>query len=405
MSIYLNEKNPGKHPPFDDASPDIVEYVRYLEVIAGKSANTAFSYYCDLRGFSRFMKRRRGLVPADAEMKEIDPKGLDTAFWAEVTKEDIYEYLYFLNRECGNKKSSTARRLASLHGFYDYLVNQVNKLSADPTAAIHPPKQDEVLPKYLTAEQSIDLLESTQSQSDFPERDYCMVVLFLNCGMRLAELVGMDLEDIDLENRQIRLFGKGHKERMVYLNDACMEALQLYLRKRNTMEGLSPKEKAVFITRRRKERISNRRVEQLVTGAMKAAGLKGFSTHKLRHTAATLMYQTGNVDILTLKQLLGHSSVSTTQIYTHLQEFQVRAAIEENPLGSVSRKKASLDTTYAETGERGDAISPEEENNDAAQPMEAFTGAAQEGIRSGISEMTSPNPTEPVQKNPCNDKN
>ena len=158
----------------------------------------------------------------------------------------------------------------------------------------------------------MDLLESTQTQSDFPERDYCMTVLFLNCGMRLAELVGMDLDDIDLEQRQIRLFGKGHKERMVYLNDACIEALQLYLNKRNTMEGLSPKERAVFITRRRKERISNRRVEQLITGAMKAAGLKGFSTHKLRHTAATLMYQTGNVDILTLKQLLGHSSVGTT---------------------------------------------------------------------------------------------
>ena len=103
MSIYLDEKNPGKHKPFDDASQDIVEYVRYLEVIAGKSANTAFSYYCDLRGFSRFMKRRRGLVPDDSEMKDIDPKGLDTAFWATVTKEDIYEYLYFLNRECGNK--------------------------------------------------------------------------------------------------------------------------------------------------------------------------------------------------------------------------------------------------------------------------------------------------------------
>ena len=136
MSIYLDEKNPSKHKPFDDASPDIVEYVRYLEVIAGKSANTAFSYYCDLRGFSRFMKRRKGLVPEDAEMKEIDPKGLDTAFWGSVTKEDIYEYLYFLNRECGNKKSSTARRLASLHGFYDYLVNQVNRLSQDPTASI-----------------------------------------------------------------------------------------------------------------------------------------------------------------------------------------------------------------------------------------------------------------------------
>ena len=384
MSIYLDEKNPGKHKPFEDAAPDIVEYVRYLEVIAGKSPNTAFSYYCDLRGFSRFMKRRRGLVPEDAELKDIDPKGLDTAFWGSVTKEDIYEYLYFLNRECGNKKSSTARRLASLHGFYDYLVNQVNKLTEDPTAAIKPPKQDKVLPKYLTAEQSMELLESTQTQSDFPERDYCMVVLFLNCGMRLSELVGMDLGDIDLEQRQIRLFGKGHKERMVYLNDACVDALQRYLSKRNTLEGLQPKEKAVFVTRRRKERISNRRVEQLVTGAMKAAGLKGFSTHKLRHTAATLMYQTGNVDILTLKHLLGHSSVGTTQIYTHLQEFQVRAAIEENPLGKVERKKTSLDTTE-KAGETPQETTEERSNSEesSAEPggtMPALEGAAKSGF-------------------------
>ena len=309
-----------------------------------------------------------------------------------------------MNRECGNKKSSTARRLASLHGFYDYLVNQVNRLSQDPTASIKPPKQDKVLPKYLTAEQSRELLESTQYQSDFPERDYCMVVLFLNCGMRLSELVGMDLGDIDLEQRQIRLFGKGHKERMVYLNDACIEALQLYLKKRNTMEGLDPKEKAVFVTRRRKDRISNRRVEQLVTSAMKAAGLKGFSTHKLRHTAATLMYQTGNVDILTLKQLLGHSSVGTTQIYTHLQEFQVRAAIEQNPLGEV--KKASLDTMEQEAGETsGENAVPSTKMNDSASkseetalagPMEAFEGAANDGFRADVSAMKEPE--EPVQE-------
>ena len=402
MSIYLDEKNPGKHKPFEDASPDIVEYVRYLEVIAGKSANTAFNYYCDLRNFSKFMKRRRGLVPDDAEMKDIDPKGLETAFWGSVSKEDIYEYLYFLSRECGNKKSSTARRLASLHGFYDYLVNQVNRLQQNPTTSIRPPKQDKVLPKYLTAEQSKDLLESTQTQSDFPERDYCMVVLFLNCGMRLAELVGMNLEDIDFEQRQIRLFGKGHKERMIYLNDACIEALQLYLKKRNAMEGLNPREKAVFLTRRRKERIGNRRVEQLITGAMKAAGLKGFSTHKLRHTAATLMYQTGNVDILTLKQLLGHSSVGTTQIYTHLQEFQVRAAIEQNPLGSVTPKKKSLDTTEAEAGKSsGNNASVLSETNDETedftQPMDAFEGAANDGIRvdvSALSESDEPDKTE-----------
>ena len=395
MSIYLDEKNPGKHKPFEDASPDIVDYVRYLEVIAGKSAHTAFSYYCDLRGFSKFMKRRRGLVDADSEMKDIDPKGLDTAFWGSVSKEDIYEYLYFLKSECGNKKSSAARRLASLHGFYDYLVNQVNKLDKDPTAAIHPPKQDKVLPKYLTAEQSVDLLESTQYQSDFPERDYCMAVLFLNCGMRLSELVGMDLGDTDLELRQIRLFGKGHKERMVYLNDACIEALNLYLNKRNTMEGLLPDEKAVFLTRSRKKRISNRRVEQLIKSAMNAAGLKDFSTHKLRHTAATLMYQTGNVDILTLKQLLGHSSVSTTQIYTHLQEFQVRAAIEENPMGKVASKdvKKTLDTTNPEAGEnREEPVQKNDDDSDDPAPMEAFSGAAQTGLSADVAGLIKDDP-------------
>ena len=247
-------------------------------------------------------------------------------------------------------------------------------------------------PTYLAAapeyERNVEDMEYFNAGGDFPERDYCMVVLFLNCGMRLSELVGMDLGDIDLEQRQIRLFGKGHKERMVYMNEACVEALQLYLAKRNTMEGLNPKEKAVFVTRRRKERISNRRVEQLVTGAMKAAGLKGFSTHKLRHTAATLMYQTGNVDILTLKQLLGHSSVGTTQIYTHLQEFQVRAAIEQNPLGTVTPEKARLDTTKRAAGEnRGENNADSMDVEEAASPMEAFEGAANDGIRVDISSM------------------
>ena len=213
------------------------------------------------------------------------------------------------------------------------------------------------------ADQARALLEATRTSSDFPERDYCMAVLFLNCGMRLSELVGMNMEDIDLAGRQIRLFGKGHKERMVYLNDACVEALDLYLQKRGCVEGLSPKEPAVFITRRRKDRISNRRVEQLITGAMKAAGLKGFSTHKLRHTAATLMYQTGNVDVLTLKELLGHSNVGTTQIYTHLQDAQVRAAIEANPLGAAQgRPGAGSPSTPA----AGPDISAEEGESAAA---------------------------------------
>jgi hypothetical protein len=197
--------------------------------------------------------------------------------------------------------------------------------------------------------------------------------------MRLSELVGMNLNDIDLSLRQIRLFGKGHKERMVYLNDACMDALQLYLEKRNTLEGLLPDEKAVFITRRLKTRISNRRVEQLITGAMKAAGLKGFSTHKLRHTAATLMYQTGQVDILVLKELLGHSNLSTTQIYTHLNGVQVRSAVEANPLGMMkSGKKAEA----AENASNGDDVDASMQNTPepTADPADHAKLAEQAGI-------------------------
>ena len=334
MSIYLDEKNPSRHKPFQDASPDIVDYVRYLEVIAGKSANTAFNYYCDLRNFSRFMKQRRGLVPEDAEMKDIDPKGLDTAFWGSVSKEDIYEYLYFLNQTCGNKKSSTARRLASLHGFYDYMVNHASRLEQDPTAAVSPPKLDKVLPKYLTADQARALLEATRTSSDFPERDYCMAVLFLNCGMRLSELVGMDCNDIGTET--VRIIGKGNKERLVYLNDACHFALKQYIDSRAALPNLQDKN-ALFVSRKTGRRISARRVQQIVSQALQTAGLggKGYSTHKLRHTAATLMYRFGKVDMLALKEILGHEHVSTTEIYTHISTEQLRNAAKASPLSGI----------------------------------------------------------------------
>mgnify|MGYP000221898587 CR=1 FL=1 len=390
MSSYIDVVHPDRHAPYLDIPNDVVEYLHYLDFVKMRSPRTINAYYLDLRGFFRFMMAMQwSRVPRDTPLEEINLKDISTEDIKKITKRDIFSYLDYVRSTDANGGKARARKLSALKGFFSYLVTQVNKLQENPTEGISLGSPKKALPKYLTAEQSMDLLESTQTQSDFPERDYCMVVLFLNCGMRLSELVGMDLDDIDLEQRQIRLFGKGHKERMVYLNDACVEALQLYLNKRNVMEGLSPKERAVFVTRRRKERISNRRVEQLITGAMKAAGLKGFSTHKLRHTAATLMYQTGNVDILTLKQLLGHSSVGTTQIYTHLQEFQVRAAIEQNPLGTVTPEKARLDTTKRAAGEnRGENNADSMDVEEAASPMEAFEGAANDGIRVDISSMT-----------------
>ena len=376
-----------------DAPACLTEYLNYLTTIKNRSQLTALNYYTDLRMFMRFLKVKNKLVDANEDFSEIKISDLDDKYIKAVTLTDAMEFLSFTVSERSNQAKARSRKAVSLRQFYKFLTNNKAWFAASPMLNLELPSPKNALPKHLTLQECGQLLHEgfKEFSSWMDYRDYAMIIMFLNCGMRLAELVGMDLGDIDLEQRQIRLFGKGHKERMVYLNDACVEALQLYLRKRNTMEGLSPKEKAVFITRMRKERISNRRVEQLISGAMKAAGLKGFSTHKLRHTAATLMYQTGNVDILTLKQLLGHSSVGTTQIYTHLQEFQVRSAIEENPLGKVlpiKATKASLDTTETAGETSAENATAREDASEPSGPMTAFKGAAQDGFRADISAMS-----------------
>ena len=376
-----------------DAPACLTEYLNYLTTIKNRSQLTALNYYTDLRMFMRFLKVKNKLVDANEDFSEIKISDLDDKYIKAVTLTDAMEFLSFTVSERSNQAKARSRKAVSLRQFYKFLTNNKAWFAASPMLNLELPSPKNALPKHLTLQECGQLLHEgfKEFSSWMDYRDYAMIIMFLNCGMRLAELVGMDLGDIDLEQRQIRLFGKGHKERMVYLNDACVEAIQLYLHKRNTMEGLSPKEKAVFITRMRKERISNRRVEQLISGAMKAAGLKGFSTHKLRHTAATLMYQTGNVDILTLKQLLGHSSVGTTQIYTHLQEFQVRSAIEENPLGKVlpiKAAKAVLDTTEM-AGEMPPENAPAgEDDSEPSGSMAAFEGAAQDGFRADISAMS-----------------
>ena len=372
------------------------DFLSYHESIKGQSKRTVEEYHLDLRMFLRFLTLMRRELPYNTPLDSIDIKWIDTAVLNTVTSSEIFDFLSYLTNDRQNREgpndagiaaASRARKLSAIKALYKYLTVSTKQISNNPVKDIEFPKIRRSLPKYLTLEESTALLKAVDGPNK--NRDFAILMLFLNCGIRRSELVGLNLTDV-YEDR-IRVVGKGNKERIVYLNDACVEALQLYLNKRNVMEGLSPKERAVFVTRRRKERISNRRVEQLVTGAMKAAGLKGFSTHKLRHTAATLMYQTGNVDILTLKQLLGHSSVGTTQIYTHLQEFQVRAAIEENPLGKASRKKpgkAALDTTEAETGESREELpsstAEAAENSatavDSSAPMAAFDGSAKEGF-------------------------
>ena len=240
-----------------DAPACLTEYLNYLTTIKNRSQLTALNYYTDLRMFMRFLKVKNKLVDANEDFSEIKISDLDDKYIKAVTLTDAMEFLSFTVSERSNQSKARSRKAVSLRQFYKFLTNNKAWFAASPMLNLELPSPKNALPKHLTLQECGQLLHEgfKEFSSWMDYRDYAMIIMFLNCGMRLAELVGMDLGDIDLEQRQIRLFGKGHKERMVYLNDACVEALQLYLRKRNTMEGLSPKEKAVFITRMRKERI------------------------------------------------------------------------------------------------------------------------------------------------------
>ncbi|MCI2046700.1 MAG: tyrosine-type recombinase/integrase [Faecalibacterium sp.] len=333
MSAYFD----SIHPKLDVSHPDVCsyvnEYLHYVAVIKGHSLQTAFNYYEDLKEFFRYLAVSRHLCAADAA-DAFDQKQIDAVFLRSITSTEIYEFLYMLQQQKNCKATTRNRKLSALRGFFKYLTVSVNVLEKDPTGSVESAKNAKVLPKYLTKEQAVELLSNVQS--DFYERDFCILTLFLNCGMRLQELVKIDL--VDIKEDTILLHGKGNKERTTYLTPACLDAMKHYLRERAKMPNIQPTDKgALFLSRRTGRRLSPRRIQQIVERCLQTAGLagKGFSTHKLRHTAATLMYQTGDVDILELKELLGHANVATTQIYTHLDTSQLRSAVNASPLSRV----------------------------------------------------------------------
>ena len=247
----------------------------------------------------------------------------------------------FVSTQRKNKATTRSRKVSSLRTYFQYLTNKVNKLEHNPITELETPKTKKSLPKYLTLEQSMDLLNAVEGP--YQSRDYCIITLFLNCGMRLTELVTINMGDFKQDT--IRITGKGNKERLVYLNDACLEALDHYKKARAALPNLPADERALFVSKRTGKRLTARRVEQIVARCLQSAGLsgRGFSPHKLRHTAATLMYQ-GGVDMLALKEILGHESVSTTQIYTHINQERLRAAVKASPLadqGYIAESKPS----------------------------------------------------------------
>ena len=311
-------------------------FLDYTMTILNKSPNTVKEYNYDLATFLKFIKIRFNLTQED-DFSLITIKDIDINTIRKITLDDIHAFLSYLTTTYHSKAATRARKASSIRVFFNYLCAKANLIEQNPAQNLETPKLDKRLPKYLSLEDSKKLLNATQNEDNRNmERDYAIITLFLNCGMRLSELVGININDIDFSENKMTVIGKGNKERTIYLNKACVRAIHEYLDVR-PKDGIKTDKlnsrKALFLSERR-ERISKRTVQHIVDKELTAAGLdtKKYTTHKLRHTAATLMYQYGNVDIRALQEVLGHESISTTEIYTHVANKQARDAIENNPL-------------------------------------------------------------------------
>ncbi len=328
----------------NEAMPAILqEFLAYKLAIQGCSAKTVDEYALDLRTFFRFyIATKRGLPTIGEEFEKINIREVDVEMVKAVKTEDIYAFLMYAGKTRGNQNASKARKLSSLKGFYKYLTAKRHYFEDNPTANIESPKQKKALPKYLTIEESLSLLDAVKNDKESKNitRDYAILTLFLNCGMRVSELAGIDISDVDRELRSLRVVGKGNKERIVYLNDACRDALVSYISERSLkVADMNPRPTTLFLSSRG-QGISVKTVQWMVYKYLDMAGLesKHYSVHKLRHTAATLMYQSGNVDVRVLKDILGHEQLNTTQIYTHVSNERMEEAMSHNPLASQRRK-------------------------------------------------------------------
>lgn len=315
------------------------EFVSYMLAVKGCSKLTADGYVRDLRLLFEYLAatKKEHISPSDIK-KDYDLSFIDDNFLSKISIADIYAFLAYCTSERSNNLSTRNRKASSIRGFFKYIADNMKYIPSNPVSHLQLPSDKKKLPRYLTLEQSVDLLNAVEGEN--AARDYCILTIFLNCGLRLAELVGLNLSDINLEECTMKVTGKGNKQRMLYLNGACVSAIRSYMTVRPA-DGLKGEDarSALFVSRLGK-RIGRQAVQLMVYNYLKKIGLDGqhYSVHKLRHTAATLLYQYNDTDILVLKEMLGHENLSTTEIYTHVENKQVRAAIENSPLNKVRRK-------------------------------------------------------------------
>jgi len=316
-----------------DSPPLLRDFLVYHETIQGHSHRTVDEYFLDLRSFFRFLKQDKIPGFRNVPFEEISISDVDLSLVRNITLSDIYAYMDYLSRNRGLNAASRARKIAAIRSFYKYLTNKAKLLDQNPVQDLDSPRTKKSLPKYLNLDESITLLDNVDGKNS--SRDYCILTLFLNCGLRISELVNLDKTDVRTDH--LRVLGKGNKERILYLNDACQKALQDWMTERSTLTLID--QTALFVTLQNRRRISKAAVHKLVKKHLSAAGLDStqYSSHKLRHTAATLMLQNG-VDVRTLQEVLGHDHLNTTQIYTHVDNDDLRAAAKANPLASAKRR-------------------------------------------------------------------
>ena len=318
------------------------DYADHLFAVKGISPNTVCEYLSDLRTFFRYIinENSKSPLPLD-EFETISISEIDDEDVKRVRTGDIMRFLVFVGQDKKNSTTTRQRKLSSLRSFFQYAVNRLHIIEVSPVANVDSPKKGKTLPKYLTVEESVRLLEAVKSDSysKTTVRDFAIVTLFLNTGMRLSELVGLNLTSFKPDLSSVTVVGKGNKERVIYLNDAARRAVAEYLRQRLDPRYILTSDKAFFLSKRQ-QRISNKTVQWMVGKYLDLSGLgaRGLSVHKLRHTAATLMYQSGKVDIRVLKDILGHEQLNTTQIYTHVVSRNLQEAMANNPLADVKIK-------------------------------------------------------------------
>ena len=316
----------------NELPPVVRDFLTYHETIQGHSKQTADEYFLDLRTFLRFMKIEKGIVDRKTPIDEVSIVDVDADFLRSISVTDVYAFMNYLSRDRNLGERARARKIATIRSFYKYLTNKARLLSENPMQDLDSPRARKTLPRYLSLDESIQLLESIDG--DNKARDYCILMLFLNCGLRISELAGLNLADV--RGEQLRVLGKGNKERIVFLNAACQQAIADWIAERGTSASIDPN--ALFISRKH-ARLTTDGIHYMVKQRLKKAGLDAslYSSHKLRHTAATLMLQNG-VDVRTLQEVLGHEHLNTTQIYTHVDNENLRTAAQANPLGRVKKK-------------------------------------------------------------------